>query len=81
MDRCSSRTHQGWLLERSAQGTAFLSRGFGTPVTGTKIFIALADPQEGLAATEEALVKRVCAVHTDLFLVATQNKPVEERPH
>ena len=66
---------QGWLVERSSVGAAFLVKGLTTPLEGTRIRLSTSDPSME-HRPEDGLVKRVKHVHADLFLVAVQLKPI-----
>lgn len=63
---------QGWLIERSSDGAAFLIRGGSSPLEGTKIELSTSDPTDVGFRIEKAMVTRMKHVHADLFLVATQ---------
>ena len=67
--------HQGWLIERSSTGIAFLVKGRATPLEGTRIRVSDTDPITEESRAEEGLIRRVKHVHADLFLVAAQLKP------
>lgn len=68
---------QGWLVEQSACGLAFLTRGPSTPLPGVRLITSAVDPQEDSSSLCEALVSRVERVLGDLSLVAVQIKPLE----
>lgn len=68
---------QGWLIERSADGAAFLFRGAGSPLPGTPIRTSTTDPRRADEPMREALVRRVEPVHADLVLMATSFKPAD----
>lgn len=65
---------QGWLVERSSDGAAFLIRGTASPLEGTRIELSTSDPTDVGFRIEQAMVTRMKHVHADLFLVATQLK-------
>ncbi len=63
---------QGWLIERSEGGAAFLTRGDSTPLTGTRMWLSTSDPADGLGEATSGMARRVRRLHADLHLVATQ---------
>ena len=67
---------QGWLLERSPEGVAFLMRGSLTVVEGERILVSTCDPTDVEFRKQEGLVARTTHVHADLYLIAAQLKPV-----
>lgn len=67
---------QGWLLERSPDGVAFLTRGSLTMVEGERILVSTCDPTDVEFRTQEGLVARTTHVHADLYLIAVQLKPL-----
>jgi len=69
------RFQQGWLIERSSSGLAFLAKGKAVPLKGIRIKVSTTDPSDTDRQSREALITRVKHVHADLFLVATQLKP------
>lgn len=66
---------QGWLLERSADGVAFLTRGSLTVVEGERVLVSTCDPTDVEFRTQEGLVARTTHIHADLYLIAAQLKP------
>ncbi len=64
--------HQGWLLERSVDGVAFLARGGKAPLPGSRIVASTSDPRDPEGREQKALVTRLNHVHADLYLVATR---------
>ena len=69
---------QGWLLERSPDGVAYLTRGRLTVVEGERILLSTCDPTDVEFRTQEGLVARTTHVHADLFLIAAQLKPISD---
>ena len=69
---------QGWLLERSPEGVAFLTRGSLSVVQGERILVSTCDPTDVEFRTQEGLVARTTHVHADLFLIAAQLKPLSD---
>ena len=69
---------QGWLLERSLDGVAFLTRGSLTVVEGERILVSTCDPTDVEFRTQEGVVARTTHVHADLFLIAAQLKPISD---
>ncbi len=69
---------QGWLLERSPDGVAYLTRGSLTVVEGERILVSTCDPTDVEFRTQEGLVARTTHVHADLFLIAAQLKPLSD---
>ena len=67
--------YQGWLIERSSSGVAFLVKGRATPLEGTRLQVSDTDPITEECRPGEGLIRRVKHVHADLFLVAVQLKP------
>ncbi len=67
---------QGWLLERSPDGVAYLTRGSLNVVEGERILVSTCDPTDVEFRTQEGLVARTTHVHADLFLIAAQLKPI-----
>ena len=65
------RFQRGWLIERSPNGAAFLTRGPRTPLQGMKVQVSTSDLTDVGFRIEEGLVTRTQHVHADLFLVAT----------
>ena len=66
---------QGWLVERSLDGVAYLTRGSLNLVEGERIIVSTCDPTDVEFRTQEGLVARTTHVHADLFLIAAQLKP------
>lgn len=66
---------QGWLVERSFDGVAFLTRGSLNVVEGERMIVSTCDPTDVEFRTQEGLVVRTTHVHADLFLIAAQLKP------
>jgi hypothetical protein len=71
-DEPGRRIGQGWLLECSARGAAFLCRGRGTPFPGTRINVAAEGPRDDEYDMHLALAKRVRHFHSDVYLVAVE---------
>lgn len=69
---------QGWLLERSPEGVAFLTRGSLSVVEGERVLVSTCDPTDVEFRTQEGLVARTTHVHADLFLIAAQLKPLHD---
>ncbi len=63
---------QGWLIERSHDGVAFLTRGQVDVVVGQRVHVSTNDPTDVGFRTQQGLVSRTSHVHGDLFLVAAQ---------
>jgi len=63
---------QGWLIERSRDGVAFLTRGKVDIVEGQRVHVSTNDPTDVGFRTQQGLVSRTSHVHADLFLVAAQ---------
>lgn len=63
---------QGWLLERSSEGAAFLTRGETTPREGTSVEMSTSDPTDVGFRVEVGIVTRMTHVHADLYLIAAQ---------
>lgn len=70
---------QGWLIERSSDGVAFLTRGAAAPPTGTWLAVSTSDPTEIGFRVETGGVTRMNHVHADLYFVAAQLKD-DNRP-
>ncbi len=66
---------QGWLLERSPDGMAFLTRGSLTVVEGERVLVSTCDPTDVEFRTQEGFVARTAHIHADLHLIAAQLKP------
>lgn len=62
----------GWMLEHSRLGAAFLARGAGMPLAGTKIQTSDEAHASANELSRDAFVKRVEPIHADLYLVAIQ---------
>lgn len=62
----------GWMVDGSAEGAAFIYRGTHAPLSGTRIETSNNDPRETRIEMKDALVRRVNRLHGDLFLVAAQ---------
>lgn len=62
----------GWMLEHSRLGAAFLARGAGMPLAGTKIQTSDETHASANELCRDAFVKRVEPIHADLYLVAIQ---------
>jgi len=65
--------HAGWLLEKSACGAAFLTRGRTAPMPGLRISLLPADEPDD-RRVQQGHVRRVTHVHDDVYLVATELK-------
>lgn len=63
---------QGWMVDTSTGGAAFLYRGNQAPLFGTRIETSEVDPRGSITQMNDALVRRVKRLHGDLFLVAAQ---------
>lgn len=66
---------QGWLIERSDDGAAFLARGPVDLLPGTRLQVSTSDPTDIGFVQQSGLVARTAHVHADLFLVAAQISP------
>ncbi len=62
----------GWLIERSTEGVAFLTRGKIDVVEGERVQVSTNDPTDVSFETQPGLVSRTNHVHADLYLVAAQ---------
>ena len=69
---------QGWLVERSHDGVAFLTRGSLNVVEGERIIVSTCDPTDVEFRTQGGRVARTTHVHADLFLIAAQLKPLSD---
>lgn len=69
------RFQQGWLIERSPQSAAFLTRGPNTPALATRIRIRTSKPTDTANRSEDAFVSRVRRVHADLSVVIARLNP------
>ena len=67
---------QGWLVERSKDGLAYLTRGSLNVVEGERIIVSTCDPTDVEFRTQDGMVARTTHVHADLFLIAAQLKPL-----
>ncbi|MCG8406783.1 MAG: hypothetical protein MI923_16425 [Phycisphaerales bacterium] len=77
MESTDGQLRQGWLIESSADGAAFLFRGAGSPLSGNRIVASTLDPREAGKPMREAVVTRVEPVHADLVLMATSFQSVD----
>ncbi len=68
----SERFTSGWLVERSAGGAAFLTRGQPPLQEGTGIKISTSGLTDVGFGTKVGRVSRIQHVHADLFLVAAE---------
>ena len=70
------RFQQGWLIERSPGGAAFLARGsHPLPPRATWLRVCTTDPAETASQEQEAFVSRIDHVHADLSLIVTRVSP------
>jgi hypothetical protein len=65
---------QGWLIEQSSDGLAFLTRGAVGPPTGTCVAVSTSDPTEIGFRVQTRYVTRMNHIHADLYFVAAQFK-------
>lgn len=73
--RENDQFQQGWLIEQSTGGAAFLVKGKSAPLQGTRIEVSTSDPTDIGFRVEEGFVTRMTHVHADLFLVAATLRP------
>lgn len=62
----------GWLIERSTTGMAFLARGSVELEGGEGIEISTSTPTDVGFHVERGRVARIQHVHADLYLIATE---------
>ena len=67
---------RGWLLERHADGVAFLYEGTA-PQPNTAIVTATSDPESFDDCGSPVLVRTVDHVQDDMYLIATEYMRVE----
>jgi hypothetical protein len=67
---------QGWMLEKSEMGAAFLSRGETSILPGLRLMVSTMDPLDTISSMREARVIRVEHVHGDVVLAGIQMKAV-----
>lgn len=72
------RFRQGWLVEQSGDGAAFLTRGQMSLLEGTRIETSTSDPTDIGFVVRDGFVKRIVHVHGDLNLVAAQLRPLDQ---
>ncbi len=73
---------QGWMLEKSEMGAAFLSRGENSILPGFRLLVSTLDPLDTISNIREARVIRVEHVHGDVVLAGIQMRarPEETAP-
>ncbi len=62
----------GWLIERTEDAIALLTRGEITVEEGAKIHVANSTPTATCPDSTSARVSRIRHIHADLFLIAAQ---------
>ncbi len=72
-----SQFNESWLIERSTEGAAFLTRQPCTPSRGADIVASRTEPKSPDCQTQPATIKRVDHIHADMFLVAVQFRPTK----
>lgn len=68
----ASDFRSAWLVDRSHNGVAFLTRGVEPPVAGALISLSKDEPGPDRNASDSGLVHRVSHVQADIYLVGAQ---------